>query len=295
MDPFGKSLGGRRVSPLGFGARSLSVERAPDESTAVRTIHAALDAGITLIDTSPSYHQADRPVGQNELLVARALGATRGGGASTPVMVATKGGVHRDPDGTWYVDAHPDALRRAAESSLRRLGGDAIDLYQLHKPDPDVPYEESVGALIELTDRGVVRSIGISNVNATQAGSAAAILGPTLVSVQNQLSLLAHGDQAVLDFCDDRGIAFLAWGPLGGKAAAPGLLEHPTVVSIARAHGSTAAAVCLAWVLGRSPLVIPLVGATRPRTIRQTTREVGITLSAAETLALVDVTTVPES
>lgn len=140
------------VSAIGLGAMPLSIEHRPDETRAIATVHAALDAGVTLIDTADSYHWHAYEAGHNELLIARAL--ARYGGDTSHVLVATKGGRGRPGDGTWTVTATPAHLKQAAEASAKRLGVDAIGLYQLHKPDPTVPWAESVGALRELLDAG---------------------------------------------------------------------------------------------------------------------------------------------
>lgn len=145
-----RTLAGTTVSAVGLGAMPLSIEDRPDETRAVATVHAALDAGVTLIDTADSYHWHAGEVGHNELLVARAL--ARYGGDTSGVLVATKGGRGRPGDGSWTVTADPAHLKRAAEASAKRLGVEAIGLYQLHKPDPSVPWAESVGALRELLD-----------------------------------------------------------------------------------------------------------------------------------------------
>lgn len=148
-------LGDVRVGAIGYGAMPLSIEGRPDEARAVATIHAALDAGMTLLDTADSYHPPGGGPGEGELLVARALAAY--GGATEDVLVATKGGRGRTADGGWTMGGRPEHLRRAAESSRRRLGVEAIGLYQLHKPDPSVPYAESLGAIRELLDAGTIR------------------------------------------------------------------------------------------------------------------------------------------
>src|SRR5271156_2438348 len=140
-----RTIGATRVSAIGLGGMPMSIEGRPDEQRSIRTIHAALDAGITLIDTADSYQLRADEVGHNERLIARAL-ATYGGDTSS-VLVATKGGHLRPGDGSWTLDGSPEHLKLAAEASLKRLGVDAIGLYQFHRPDPKVPYAESVGAL----------------------------------------------------------------------------------------------------------------------------------------------------
>src|SRR3954454_23004647 len=182
-----RTLGDRTVSSIGLGGMPMSIEGRPDEARSIATIHAALDAGVTLIDTADAYHLNADDVGHNEELIAAALRAY-GGGSTADVIVATKGGHLRPGDGSWTVDGRPEHLREAAKASLQRLGGDAIGLYQFHRPDPDVPYAESVGALAELLDEGVIEMAGISNADPDQIRETQEVLGGRLVSVQNQFS-----------------------------------------------------------------------------------------------------------
>ncbi|MEV4896114.1 aldo/keto reductase, partial [Nonomuraea sp. NPDC055795] len=205
-------IGAVKVGAVGFGAMPLSVEGRPEEARALATVHAALDAGVTLIDTADSYHWHADETGHNERLLARALAAY----GPADVLVATKGGRGRPGDGSWTVDGDPRHLRRACEASLRRLGVEAIGLYQLHKPDPAVPFAESVGALRDLLDEGKIRMAGISNVDTGQIRQAAAILGGRLASVQNRFSPAAPEGIGELRLCAELGIAFLPWSPLGG-------------------------------------------------------------------------------
>ena len=164
----------------------MSIEGRPDTERSVATIHAALDAGVTLIDTADAYHQHADEVGHNEELIADALRSW--GGDATSVLVATKGGHLRPGDGSWTRNGDPAYLKQAARDSARRLGVDAIGLYQFHRPDPKVPYAESVGALVELLDEGVIVRAGISNATVAQIDEANEVLGGRLVSVQNQFS-----------------------------------------------------------------------------------------------------------
>lgn len=181
-----RRIGNAMVSAIGLGGMPLSIEGRPDEERAVATIHAALDAGISFIDTAMSYCLNASETGHNESLIARALAAY--GGDTSAVLVGTKGGAAREADGAWSFKGDPATLREACEGSLRRLGVDAIGLYQLHVPDPNVPYADSVGALRDLYDAGKIRAVGISNVNSDQLREAHGILGERLVSVQNNFS-----------------------------------------------------------------------------------------------------------
>ncbi|WP_415953954.1 aldo/keto reductase [Streptomyces sp. KLOTTS4A1] len=286
-----RHIGATPVSAIGLGAMPLSIEHRPDEARARATIHAALDAGVTLIDTADSYHWHAGETGHNEQLIARALAAY--GGDTSHVLVATKGGRGRPGDGSWTVNGHPGHLRQAARDSARRLGVEAIGLYQLHKPDPAVPWAESVGALRELLDAGTIRAAGISNVTAEQIREAHAILGEGLVSVQNQYSPAVRDSEAELRLSTELGLAFLPWSPLGGIARSS--LDGPSGATsagtafhrVAVAHGVSPHQVALAWLLTRSPAVIPLPGASRPSSVRDSAAAAQLRLEAAE-LALLD-------
>ncbi|MFI6907412.1 aldo/keto reductase [Nonomuraea sp. NPDC050394] len=276
-------IGAVKVGAVGFGAMPLSIEGRPEEERALATVHAALDAGVTLIDTADSYHWHADETGHNERLIARALAAY----GPADVLVATKGGRGRPGDGSWTVDGDPRHLRRACESSLRRLAVEAIGLYQLHKPDPAVPFAESVGALRDLLDEGKIRMAGISNVDTGQIRQAAAILGGRLASVQNRFSPAAPEGIRELRLCAELGIAFLPWSPLGGIS--PSALDAGTTAppksafhEVAAERGVSPQRVCLAWHLALAPNVIPIPGATRPATIRDSAAAADLVLTAAE-------------
>lgn len=261
-----RKIGTRTVSEIGLGGMPISIEGRPDEARAIATIHAALDAGVTLIDTADAYHRDADEVGHNELLIAKAL-ATYSGDTSA-VLVATKGGHLRPGDGSWTVNGHPDYLKRAAKESLRRLGVEAIGLYQFHRPDPEVPYADSVGALAELLDEGIIEMAGISNANPEQMGTAQNVLGGRLVSVQNQFSPAFGSSLPELELCRDLGLAFLPWSPLGGIGRAGQLgARYEAFQRVADAHGVSPQQVTLAWELALSPTVIPIPGASRPESI----------------------------
>jgi aryl-alcohol dehydrogenase-like predicted oxidoreductase len=261
-----RQIGDTKVSAIGLGGMPMSIEGRPDQTRAVATIHAALDAGITLIDTADAYHLGADDVGHNESLIAAAL--TSYGADTSEVLVATKGGHLRPGNGAWTLNGQPQHLRAACEASLRRLGVDAIGLYQFHRPDPAVPYEDSIGALRDLLDEGKIRMAGISNANPEQIGQAHQILGGRLVSVQNQFSPAFRSSQAELELCDDLGIAFLPWSPLGGIRNAAHLASRFTpFAQVATEVGATAQQVALAWMLASSPVVIPIPGSSRPQTI----------------------------
>ncbi|NUV51595.1 aldo/keto reductase [Streptomyces coelicolor] len=275
-----RRIGEVEVSAIGLGGMPMSIEGRPDESRSLATLHAALDAGVTLIDTADAYHRDAGEVGHNESLIAKALSTHERGG---DVLVATKGGHLRPGDGSWTLDGRPEYLKRACEASLRRLGVEAIGLYQFHRPDPRVPYAESVGAIRDLLDEGKIRMAGISNANPEQIRQAQEILGGRLVSVQNQFSPAFRSSEPELELCDDLGVAFLPWSPFGGisKAGELGSTYAP-FARVAQEHGVSAHQVCLAWMLAKSPVVVPIPGASRPESVQDSVRAAGLELSAEE-------------
>ena len=277
-----RKLGDAEVFPIGLGGMAMSLSSRPPEEQSIRTIHAALDAGVNFIDTADAYSADSTDFGHNERLIAKALEGRRDG-----VIIATKGGHTRTADGGWELDGRPEYIKRACEKSLQALGTDRIDLYQYHRPDPDVPYAETIGAFKELQDEGKVRWIGISNANTEQIEETRSIVD--LVAVQNQLSL-EYGSpigKGEVELCERHGIAFLPWSPFGGisKAAhAPG--AHDPVREIAASHGVSPQRVVLAWLLALSPVMIPIPGASRPESITDSVKAVELELSHEELQAI---------
>jgi aryl-alcohol dehydrogenase-like predicted oxidoreductase len=276
-----RRIGDVTVSAIGLGAMPLATYEAADR--AERTIHAALDAGITLIDTADSYAPTPDEVGFNERQVAAALASY--GGDTSRVLVATKGGLDRGAPQDWRHDGTPEYLRAACDASLQRLGVEAIGLYQLHRPDPRVPYAESIGALAELRDAGKVRLVGISNAHVEQIEIARSVLGPDgLASVQNELSPQRRDDLAeILPHCTKHGIAYLPWSPFGGIRAAGGLAaSQPAFGEIAAGRGVSAYQVTLAWLLALAPVVVPIPGASRPESARDSAAAADLRLTPEE-------------
>ncbi|MGC5173322.1 aldo/keto reductase [Microbacterium sp. DT81.1] len=282
-----RSIGEIEVGEIGLGGMPMSIEGRPDEDRSVATIHAALDAGVTLIDTADAYHLHADDVGHNETLIARALKSY--GGDTSDVLVATKGGHLRPGDGSWTLNGDPAYLKRAAKASAQRLGVEAIDLYQFHRPDPNGDYAESVGAIRDLLDEGVIRMAGISNANAEQIRLAQDVLGGRLVSVQNQFSPAFRSSLVELELCAELGIAFLPWSPLGGISRARNLAGKGAAFErIAADLGVSPQQVCLAWELALAPVVIPIPGASRPESIQDSVRASELTLTDEQIAQLTD-------
>jgi aryl-alcohol dehydrogenase-like predicted oxidoreductase len=278
-----RTIGDRTVSAIGLGGMPLSrphhaTGELPDRAQAIETVHAALDAGVTFIDTADCYAPDTGPFGHNETLVAEALRL-----AGRPdVLVATKGGIQRD-GAEWPICGRPGWIREAVYGSLSRLEVDAIDLYQHHRPDPEVPYADTIGAFKELYDEGVVRAVGLSNADPDQIREAHGILGDALVAVQNQLSPSFRTSEPELDLCDELDIAFLPWSPLGGMGKAHELADDfKPFATVAEAHGTSPHQVAIAWLLAKSPRVVPIPGASRPASIRDCAEAVHLQLTPEE-------------
>ena len=276
--------GAPAVPAVGYGGMHLSLQERPPQQVSIEVVRAALDAGVRLIDTADVYCLDDSDLGHNERLVADAL---RGwNGPRNEVLVATKGGLTR-PGGRWERDGRPMHLRRACERSLRALGVDRIAIYQLHAPDPKVPFEESVGALADLRREGKIHSVGLSNVSVAQIRAAEAIV--PIASVQNRLNPFFREalEEGVVAYCEERGIGFLAYSPVGGGRLNRKLPEHPVLLPMAAKLGVSAHALVLAWVLSRSPAVIAIPSARRLEHALDSVRAGELELSA-EDLAAID-------
>ncbi len=244
------TLGGDiEVHRLGYGAMRITGKGVwgppPDRDKALDVLRRTVELGIDLIDTADSYGPH-----VSEQLIAEALHPYPDG-----LLVATKGGLERTGPGEWPRNGRPEHLRAACEGSLGDLRVDRIDLYQLHAPDPQVPYAESVGTLKDLQDEGKIRHVGVSNVTVEQLEEARSIVD--VVSVQNRFNLTDRSSQDVLEVCERDGLGFFPWFPLAaGNLAKPG----GVVAEIARAHDATPGQVALAWLLQRSPVLLPIPG-----------------------------------
>ncbi len=265
---------GLTVSAVGLGCMYLSIRDRPTEDEAVRTLHAAFDAGLTFLDTADAYCLDHRDVGHNERLIARALRERPGAN----VFVATKGGLER-PNGAWTRNARPEHLRAACEASLVALGRDRIDVYQLHAPDRAVPLADSVGELARLQGEGKIAHVGLSNVSAKEIETACAIV--PIVSVQNRWNPLDREQErnGVLALCEKLGLAFLPYSPFGGASGARALASVGTLAREAETRGLSPHRMVLAWMLAKSPTVIPIPGARRVESARDSAGAAAIVLS----------------
>jgi aryl-alcohol dehydrogenase-like predicted oxidoreductase len=261
------------VNRLGFGAMRITgpqmIGPPADREQALAVLRRAVELDINLVDTADSYGPY-----VSEELIYEALHPY-----PEDLVIATKGGLVRPPDrpADWVRNGRPEHLRQACEGSLQRLQLDRIDLYQLHAPDPDVPYEESVGALKELQDEGKIRHIGVSNVSAEQLEEARSIV--EVVNVQNRFNLVYRDSEPVLEICERDGLGFLPWYPLAaGNLASPGAV----VDELARRHDATPGQVALAWLLARSPVMLPIPGTGSIAHLEENVAAAGLTLAADE-------------
>jgi pyridoxine 4-dehydrogenase len=271
------SLGDLTVNRMGFGAMRITGEgiwgEPPDPQAARALLRRVVELGVNLIDTADSYGPE-----VSERLVREALHPY-----PDNLVIATKGGLLRDGPSQWRPDCRPEHLKEACEASLRRLRLDTIDLYQLHTPDPKVPFEESVGALSELREEGKIRHVGLSNVGRRHIAQAREIV--PVVSVQNRYSLTSRDSEEVLELCESEQLGFIPWFPLDtGSLAQSGELE-----SIAERHGATTGQVALAWLLQHSPVMLPIPGTSSIEHLEENVAAAGLRLTE-EDLAQVETT-----
>src|SRR4051794_26246915 len=260
----------------------LSTGEERDDELALETIAAAVDAGITVFDTARSYGRDETELGHNERLLARAL---RRCGAGETARIVTKGGMAR-VGVAWIPDGRAKAIRADCEASLVALDGLPIDLYLIHAPDPRTPWSTSLRALARLADDGLVRRVGVSNVNRQQLDEALELAPISAV----QVALSVYDDGAlrggVVARCADLGIAVIAHSPLGGPRRAPRLARHDALAAVAAERGATAAEVALAWLLGLAPIVVAIPGARRAETARSSARAANVELGEADRASL---------
>jgi aryl-alcohol dehydrogenase-like predicted oxidoreductase len=266
------TLGGQlTVNRLGFGAMRLTGDgvwgEPTDRDECKAVLRRALELGVNFIDTADSYGPE-----VSEEIIAEALHPY-----PDDLVIATKGGYLRPGPGRWEPDGRPEHLREACEGSLQRLRVDRIDLYQFHVPDRKVPYEESIGALKELQDEGKIHLIGVSNVSTEQLGQARAIVD--VVSVQNRFNLTDRATEDELEQCEQDGLGFIPWFPLAvGRLARPG----GPLDEIAHAHNAAPSQIALAWLLQRSPVMLPIPGTSSVTHLEENVAGAGIELTEDE-------------
>lgn len=265
------------IPVIGFGGMPLSIQGRPEEAQGIRVLHAAIDAGMTLIDTADVYCLDDDDIGHNERLIAAALRERDG------VRVATKAGIRR-PRGAWTNDASPEHIREACEQSLRSLGTDRIWLYQLHAPDPKVKFEKSVEAFAELQREGKFEHFGLSNVTVGQIEKAQSIL--PVQSVQNRLNPYFRESVKVAKACAERNITFLAYSPVGGGRLAKKLPQFDVLIELARKHDRSVHAIVLAWVRAQGATVVPIPAARSVEHAVDSAKAAELDLSAEEIAAI---------
>ena len=267
------TLGGFTVNRMGYGAMRITGPGIwgdpPDPEASKGVLRRVLELGVNFIDTAAAYAASERLIGE-------ALAPYPEG-----VAVATKAGLYRTGPDRWPIDSSPQAIRRQTEQSLRDLRVERLDLQQLHRPDPNVPIEESVGALKELQDEGKVLHIGVSNITVDQLRRAQSVA--PIVSVQNEYNLADRSSEDVLEVCEAEGLAFLPWYPLSaGRLARPG----GPLDEVARKHGATPGQVALAWLLQRSPVVLVIPGTNSVEHLEENVAAAGLRLDEDELVSL---------
>ena len=290
-----RQLGPWKVSAMGLGCMPMSgmpAERAAileERDAAISVIHAALDAGITLLDTADIYAPSWKTFGHNERLVGEAFRSwSASTDAKSKVVIATKNGITRGPNESWGRAATRDYFLRAAEASALRLGVEKIQLWQHHRLDPTVPFEVQFENVQVLLERGLVEKIGVSNYNAEQLRRAIKLGGTPsqggIISIQNQYSPRYRNDSDVFQVCEEFGIAYLPWSPLGGvrKSSQLGEGSFGPFGEVGKGKGVSAYAIAIAWLLHTSTTVIPIPGATRTSSVLDSLNGVAISLSESE-------------
>ncbi len=279
-----RKLGPFTVSSIGLGAMPFSMGSnvRPSREQAIATVHAALDAGVTYIDTADIYAPSWDTMGHNEEIVAAALASY---GPHEGIVVGTKGGITREEGERWGRNGSPEYIRLAVEASLRALDVDVIDLYQWHRPDRWRVYGEVIQTFANLQQEGLIRAVGISNANVEEIEVALTVLGEGgLASVQNEFSPRFRSSEDELDYCGEHGVAFLAWSPLGGTGSASKEVgqRFTAFADIASDHGTSPQQVVLAWELAKGDHVIPIPGASRPASITDSAKAADLVLTTDE-------------
>lgn len=272
------------IFPIGLGAMPMSISGKVPEAQAIATIHKALELGVNLLDTADAYCQSESDKHHNEKLIYKAL--QQYAGDTSQVLVATKGGLMR-PNGSWTRNGDPNHLRQTIRESFEALGGSKpIDLWQYHSPDPNYSIEESLSAVKEAVDQGLIRYVGVSNFSVEQIKQARCVVD--VVSVQNQYNPW-HRDpefDGVLNYCENESITFLPWSPLGGMSRVKQLQSIDNISNIASDRHVSIYSLILAWMLSRSAAIIPIPGASKPESIADSVTAAQVRLSESEIAAI---------
>jgi aryl-alcohol dehydrogenase-like predicted oxidoreductase len=278
-----RTLGDLSVSAIGLGC--LPFSRPPMRELrdqAMETIHSALDAGVTLLDTADIYAPAWNEMGHNERLVAEAVRTWNGD--KSKIVIATKGGITRGEGETWGRNGNFDYFKKAAEASCEALGVDVIEVWQHHRMDPSMTFVDQFANVLRLKETGLVKRIALSNVTDEMLAVAIDMGGGPkdggVISVQNERSPLYRVDDDVLARCTKEGIAYLPWSPLGGMTRAQE--QRPEFAEIAEKKGVSPQVIALAWLLQASPMMIPIPGASRPQSILDSITATSVELSGEE-------------
>jgi pyridoxine 4-dehydrogenase len=258
----------------------MSLSGRPPESQAINVIHKALDQGVTLIDTADSYCQDESDKHHNERLICKALQQYQGD--TSQVTIATKGGLMR-PNGSWTRNGNPDHLRQTIRVSFEALGGTKpIDVWQYHAPDPNYTIEEALAPAKEAVDEGLIRFVGVSNFSVEQIKQARNVV--EIVSVQNQYNPWNRQPESdgVLEYCETEGLTFFPWSPLGGSRRVSKLEDIPVIAQLAKEKGVSVYQIVLAWLLAKSPCIVPIPGASKLSSIDDSIQASEVKLSEAE-------------
>lgn len=268
------------ISAIGLGGMPLSLSSRPPESEAIAVIHKALDLGITLIDTADSYCRDESDKHHNERLIAKALQQYQGD--TSQVTVATKGGLMR-PNGSWTRNGNPEHLHQTIRQSYEALGGEKpITVWQYHAPDANYTIKESLTPVKEAVEEGLISHVGVSNFSVEQIRQAREIV--EIVSVQNQYNPWHRQPEfdGVLEYCEEEGLTFFPWSPLGGSSRVSRLQDIPIIAQLAAEKNVSLHQIVLAWLRAKSPCIVPIPGASKISSIEDSVQAVAIELSSEE-------------
>ena len=268
---------GIEVYPIGLGAMPLATTGRPTQESAVKVVHAAIDAGVDFIDTANCYCIDNHDMGYNEQTIALALDSID----RSDIVVATKGGLVR-PEGRWERSGSPASLRSACEKSLRDLNTDVIQLYQYHAPDTSVPFSDSVGELARLREEGKIMHVGLSNVGQNHLDEAMQIV--PIASVQNLCHVFYQNDfrSGLVAYCREQKVTYIPFSPVGGGNGHVRLRDNSTLNSIAKTHNATAYQIALAWLLHKGDNILPIPGASKISSIESSAKAASIELTSEE-------------